>query len=462
MKQNIDRVRAWLGGHAKTASQWLVLAIILIGIGMRLGVYGDLRLSVATRDTDSYIESSRVNPLSWEAFTTYRPYTTNLIYKVFTPIDGYRNRAISDGDSGTVKRKKDRGAEDIVVLHLTVSIIGWSGLAWVFSSRLKNGIAKTGAAAIVLFFGFTPQVADWDSILSPETLSISLFICLFAVLIWLAFAIHDSPTINAKIVAGFVLFFVILFFWVFTRDVNAYSLIFLVLFIFGLYIFPQYRKTKFFLFAGLTVMSLSLLGGISARQRPLWNLALTHVWVSDILPSQSNVEYMMDRGMPEPGSAEYNNWFNEHAPAKYLQFLIAHPGYTAYKFFKDQDRAFEENLQPHFHANELKYRLPLIMFGNYLHPKSAAVFFAALGLLLGLWNLFLFQKRRDSLPWIWLMTWAFLAAAGTMFLSIFGDSWGLVRHALSSTMTFRLLMWLLILILIDFSMTREEGEHERA
>jgi hypothetical protein len=442
----------------KNISQWLVMAVIMISIGIRLTVYGDLKLSVANRDTQSYIDSSKVNLLSWKAFTSYRPYTTNLVYKIFTPRDGYRIGAISDGDTGTVKRKIDRGFKDIAVLQSMVSILGWSCLAWVFSSQLKNGIIKVISAIIIMLFGFAPQIVDWDSILGSESLSISLFIFSYAILTWLAFAHYNNSASKAKNIAGFIIFFVILFLWIFTRDVNSYSLIFLVLFILGLYIFPRFRKTKFFLFASLTILSLLILGVVSARQRTLWNLALTHVWVSDILPSPGNVEYFMNRGMPEYGSPKYSEWFNKHAPATYMQFLVAHPVYTTYKFFKDQGSAFEENMQPHFKANDLKFRSLLIMIGNYPHPKSGATFFITLILLLMLWNQFLFQKNQDSLPWIWLMTWAFLVTTVTMFFSIFGDSWGLVRHALSSTTTYRLLMWMLLIILADFSMVREKNK----
>lgn len=434
------------------------MAVIIISIGIRLTAYGDLKLSVATRDTNSYIASSEVNLLSWRAFTSYRPYTTNLVYKIFTPSDGYRNRAISDGDTGTVKRKTDRGAKNIVVLQSVISIIGWSCLAWIFSSKLKNGIVKVASAIIIMLFGFTPQVVDWDSILSPESLSISLFIFLYAVLIWLVFDHQNNPTKKTKNVLAFIVFFTALFFWVFTRDVNTYSLVFLIFFILGLYIIPQFRKSKFLLLTSLMIFLLFILGGVSARQRSLWKLALTHVWVSDILPSPGNVKYFMDRGMPEYQSPEYSDWFDQHAPVTYIRFLVDHPAYTIYKFFKDQDSAFKENMQPYFNASDLEFRPLLIMVGNYMHPKSGVIFLVNLILLLILWNQFQFQKKQAALPWVWLTAWVFLTASGTMFSSIFGDSWGLVRHALSSTLTYSLLMWMLIIILADFSMVREENK----
>ena len=440
----------------KNTSLSLVLVVILLGIAMRSNVYGDLGLSVANRDTQSYIDSSEADLLSWEAFTRHRLYTTNVVYKIFTPTDGYRIRAISDGDTGTVKRIRDRGFEDIAVLQSMLSMIAWACLAWSFSSKLKNGIVRVLSAVVVILFGFTPQSSDWDSILSAESFSISLFVLSYAILIWLAFAYNKDVALDARKVTSFAVFLLALSFWVFTRDVNTYPLIFLIVFILGLYLIPRFRATKSFLLASLLILAVFLVGTVSTRQRTLWQLALTHVWESDILPSESNMQYFADRGMPELDSPEYSKWFEKHAPATYMQFLISHPVYTTYKYFRDQNIAFSENIQPHFKAFELPQRRLLIITGHYLHPKSGATFFIILILLLMLLNQFVFQRNQAALPWLWLTTWAFLVASGTMFVSIFGDSWGLVRHALSSTTTYRLLMWMLLLILVDFSMHREK------
>jgi hypothetical protein len=433
-----------------------VIVIIAIGVFMRLTVYGDLRLSVANADTASYVESSKVNLLSWDAFTSYRPFTTNLVYKIFTPQDGYRYRAVSNGATGTIKRKIDRGFKDIAVLHSVVSTLAWASLAWTFSTQLKNTMLKMVAAGLILVFGFTPQIADWDSVMSPESLSISLFVLAFSLLIWLVFAFYKQPAVNSTKIVGAIALCITLFFWIFTRDVNVYSLIFLALLIPGFYIIPWFRNTKFFLIAGAVVLLLFMVGAVSARQRPLWQLALGHVWVSDILRFPANIEYFRAQGMPEQNTPAYADWFNKHARTSYIKFLMAHPAYTAGKFFRDMNLAIAENMQPYFTYNESFYRSLLIMAGNYIHAKSAAIFIIVLLLLILLWTQAIFQNRTEAYPWACVLTWAFLTASATMFFSIFGDSWGLVRHALSSTATYRLLMWMLLLIIFDFSLVRAE------
>jgi len=442
----------------KKINQGLVLAVITIGIFIRMTAYDDLRLSVANADTPTYVKSSEVNLLSWEAFRTYRPFTTNMVYKIFTPGNGYRYRAISEGEAGTVKRKIDRGFDDIAVLQSTISIIAWACLAWIFTSQLQNSVIRVASAGIIMLFGFTPQIADWDSVLGAESLSISLFVIAFAILLWLSFAFYNQPELTTNKMAGFALLYVVLFFWIFVRDVNAYSLLILVVLLLGLYIFPRFRKAKFLLLASLVVLALFIVGEISARQRPLWKLALEHVWGSDILPFPANVRYFSERGMPEYGTPEYSQWFNERARSTYLQFLLVHPAYTTFKFFRDVDVAFAINLQPYFKASELPARPLLIMAGNYLHSKSGTVFFIIIFLLLILWSFVLFQNKRNVIPWAWIITWAFLTATATIFFTIFGDTYGLVRHTLSSTMTFRLLMWMLLLIIADIAWLRVEKQ----
>jgi hypothetical protein len=442
-------------------SPLLILGIIAVAIYIRLSAYGDLRLSVANPDTDSYVASSRVDLFSWDAFTSYRPFTTNLVYRAFTPQDDYRYQALAGAAYGTVRRKIDRGFSEIAVLQSVISIIGWACLAWFFSSHLKSRIVQSLSAGVIMLFAFTPQVADWDSVMSPESFSISFFVFSLGILIWLSFTYHDRQAVNVGTMIAFAAFFILLFLWVFVRDVNTYSLAILALFIFGLYVFPRFRKARFPLAAGLIVMLLFVLGTFSARQRPLWQLALTHVWESNILPVPANVDYFVQRGMPPYDSPEYTEWFNRHAPGAYMKFLLAHPVYTASAFFKDLDRAFSENMQPYFRANDLTARPLLVMIGNYLHPQSGTVFFLVAILLLIVWAHAAVQNDNTAHPWAWLLTWAFLTASATMFFSIFGDTHGLVRHALSSTVTYRLLMWLLLFLIADFSLVRGQQQADQ-
>src|SRR5687768_8871463 len=67
----------------------LVPLIILIASIFRIGIHGNPALSIATNDTDSYVESSRVPLFSSEMMTGRRLLSTNLIYKILEPKEGY-------------------------------------------------------------------------------------------------------------------------------------------------------------------------------------------------------------------------------------------------------------------------------------------------------------------------------------------------------------------------------------
>jgi hypothetical protein len=440
----------------KNIARWLVLIVLVFGALVRLTAYGDLRLTVANSLTGSYINSSNVNLLSWDAFTSFRPYTTNLLFQAFKPDGGYKIRAYADAIAGTTRRNISAGFDDIAVFQTILSVIGWTFLAWVFTSRIQNGAVKVLSAALIIAFGFTPQLADWDSVMGAESLSISLFMLAFGLLIWLAFAFMEKPGTNRANVVGFSLFFVTAFFWTFVRDVNAYPILFTGILIGALYIIPRFRRTKAPLVASLLLLALFVLGYVSARQRGPIMMTLKQVWASDIVNSPARLSFFTQRGMPEFDSPEFSPWLAEHGPQLYMLFLLSHPGYTTQNFLEDMNFAFTENLQPYFRANDIPSRAGLILLGDYLHPRDGAIF-GIIVILLGIvWIPVLFRKDASLLPWAWALTVAFLTASTTMFFSVFGDVIGLHRHTLSSVATYRLLMWMLILVFSDYALRQKE------
>ena len=59
-----------------------VILILIAAVWFRLTAYGDLRLSIATLDTQSYMDASRVPLLSWQGFTAQRLFGTNVLYRL--------------------------------------------------------------------------------------------------------------------------------------------------------------------------------------------------------------------------------------------------------------------------------------------------------------------------------------------------------------------------------------------
>ncbi len=435
---------------------FIILLILTLGVFLRLTAYGDLGLSVATEDTDSYLESSEVNLLSWEAFTSDLPFTPNLLFKLLRPATGYKIHRVSNVDTGTISRSNNPGFRSVAILQTVISLLAWTSLAWFFSSHLNSGPVRILAAGLIILFAITPQVADWDSELGTDSLSISLFVLAVAFLIPLAFLIYEKPMLSWLRIALFLVFFTALFLWTFDRDVNPYAIVSVPFFIFGLLLFPKYRKSLALILAGILVTALFVISVVSVRQRPPVGRNFNYLWQIDIMPYPARVEFFTERGMPEDDTPEFNTWLLAHGDYNYMLFLISHPGYTVANYFEDMVYAFSINMQPYFHARNLDLHYPLTVLGDFLHPESPAVYIVIIILFSAVIGFAYSGNQPGAVVFTWILAWCFVTASITLFLSIFAIPFALPRHALSSTVTFRLLMWLLLFIVADFAFVQNQ------
>ena len=236
--------------------RFVILGIILIASIMRIVLYGDPSLSVASNDTLSYVESSRVPLFSSEMMTGKRLLTTNLLYKAFEPKEGYQ--ILANGSISTIRREFQSGFNNIVITQLIVSILGWGLLALSISEHIKNPFMKIMSAAMVVLFAFTPQMADWDSILMSESLTFSLFALQLAILIKLAFSLHENQ--NSNISIWFFLWAIVYFLWNFIRATNMVASFATFMMITSLLIFNKYRRNKFLYAALLLIAGIFFLG----------------------------------------------------------------------------------------------------------------------------------------------------------------------------------------------------------
>jgi hypothetical protein len=161
--------------------------VIILAIAARIHGYGDLRLSVANNDTASYAQGADLNPFSWQGFTSRRLFTTNLLYRLFHPKDGYH--ILANGSILTTQRAIQPSFTGLAIFQSSLSMLSWSLLAVVLSMRTRNRLLGMIMALLVTAFAFTPQLADWDSILSSESLSLSLFALQFALRIAFPFPV---------------------------------------------------------------------------------------------------------------------------------------------------------------------------------------------------------------------------------------------------------------------------------
>ena len=190
---------------------------------------------------------------------------------------------------------------------------------------------------------------------------------------------------------------------------------------------------------------------------------MVNIYNDDLLRSPASVSTLKELGMPAPDSADYQEWFQKNSAKSLIKFMFIHPGYPAVKIMKDFPQSFTEIKQTYFKTPEhAQLRKSLMTLGDALHPENITPFLLDLFLLLGLILLAVKNTNETSRPWAWLGIWLFLTASITLIPTILGDTWALNRHALFSTMIYRLFMWVFSIVIIDIALEQSTPENRPA
>lgn len=429
----------------------IILTMVIAASVARTRLYGDIRLSIASNDTSSYVDSSHVRLFSTEIMTGRRPLTTNLLYKILEPKEGYE--ILVNGSGDTTRRAFQPGFDRIVILQLILSLLGWGYLAITVAEHLSNPFMKFLGAFIIVVFAFTPQIADWDSVLMSESLTFSMFSFQAAILVRLVFLTYKDP--DTRVPAYTVVWAAVTFLWTFLRDTNLFSSVMTFMLISCLFISQRYRKSTILHFMLSISAGFAILGLITSGNSTRSLIQTAHVFESDLLPSPARVASLQAMGMPEPYSTEYQVWFLEKGSTALVRILLIHPGYTAEKIIKDFPPSFTNINQTYFKAPEqAEARGILMSLGNALHPENTTPFLMTALLLIGLIYIATKNINSTSQPWAWLGMWLFLTACTVLFVTILGDTFGLNRHSIFPTMIFRLCMWIFSIIAMDIALDR--------
>jgi hypothetical protein len=431
----------------------IILLILATGAWLRADWYGDLRLSIANAETRSYIDSSRAPLLSWKIFSGKRLFTTNIIFKAANdaqncPVTAYSTPAIGLEEFRATQDCFDK----IALLQNILAIFGWSFLAWTTSRRMQNPFTKVIAAAVVMLFGFTPQIAEWDSILSPESLSLSMFAIALGLVQETVFRAAESeqPFDSRREWLLLTSCVVVFLLWVFVRDVHLYALPATLALMAPLFLLKKFRSTKIFAITVAVLFLFFIVGFVSARDSlratryPVINSLDAYIW-----PHPRRVEYFRAFGMPERTSPSYQEWADVNATKAYGLFLISHPGFVTATVWEYIDHFDSDFVQPYFVTSDVKHRDALLIIGRMLHPETLAVYLVDLFLLLTLILAAGQLRTPSSSSWAWLALWFFSIAAVTLFLGFFGDTAGTRRHIMPSVELLRLFMWIFLIQQLD-------------
>lgn len=447
----------------------IILLILVIGSYFRLTWYGDLRLSVANAETDSYMSSAQNPVFSWKIFAGQRLFTTNLIYKlandpIACPIISYGKPGIGE----EVNRKIQQCFDKIALIQNCLAIAGWCFLGWVVASKLKNPLLKMFTATAIMLFGFTPQIAEWDSVLSPESLSLSLFAITLGIAFELGFRMGtaEAPFSTRMEKTLTVILLVIFLLWVFVRDVHLYAIPITLTMLAPLFFLKKFRGTKILpiIFAVLSfffiVGFLSARDSLRATRYPIMNSLDFYIW-----PHPARVEFFKEYGMPEKDNPDYKlaplyqAWADKHATKAYAIFLATHPGFVITTLWENMDLLVDDYAQPYFLTDEVKNRRFMLTIGEMVNPESGSVYILTLLATLAL--LMQIPVHRTSLltTWAWLAIWVYGIAMVTLFISYFGDTAGLRRHIMPSVELVRLHFWVFLAPFLDLSLMTNKNPH---
>lgn len=432
----------------------ILVVIFAIAAWFRVVYYGDLRLSIGTNDTPSYIDSSRPPLFSWESFSGRRLFTTNLFYKLGNDRERCTLPVISQPAMGAEGHREIKPCFDnIALVQNALSIAGWSLLAWVTARWINNPALKIIAATVVLVFGFTPQIAEWDSILGAESPSMSLFAIMFALLLEIGFRLagreeHRPDAMNRFLIPVWILVFSL---WVFVRDVHLYAIPLILVLALPFLVSRNIRKQTYILLpAGLILILILFLGNRSSRESTRWQTSLDNNFTGFIFPYPARVEYFFALGLPESRSGiDYDAWLNEHGLRAYGGFLATHPGFVVTTLLEQSEYFKSSFFQPYYKLADAQFRQILLTIGEIVHPETNAVYLVDVLILLSLCMRAARQRERYGTARAWLALWMFSYSSLSLVFSFFGDTNGVHRHIYPSVELFRLFLWIFLLQVLD-------------
>jgi len=456
---------------------WVVIAIVAVVVFLlfvRLTAYEPIGVSISTYDTNAFIAAGRISFLSPEFFTSDRPATIGLFYKLLEPGTGYRITALSSPAEDIYQAPAIQpGLERVAIAQGLLSISAWLLLAVVVARRLANPGLQILAVLLVLGFGFSPAIAEWDSVLLSEPVSLFFFVILLAISIELMpRLLTRSQRPNSWTSTFLVLWSIVSVLWVFARDTNAYLLLIVIAGLIAFLIMQWRRKitslpnTQALVFASLGLTLLFLVHNFTLQQSGRWINPFFNNILHNVLPFPDRVAFFESKGMPitdevwalrnSPGNEdgffqirELMAWTTAHGTSTYVRFLLAYPGWTLAKFFSGVEVAFSENRQPFFFPNEDRTTPAIQYVGDLFHPRSSSVIWVVLIETAVYGWLALRKGQKGSISLFLMFSALFFGEILMLFISIHGDALGIVRHTMGSVMPLRLSVWLLPPFILD-------------
>lgn len=346
----------------------------------------------------------------------------------------------------------------------------WLLLATTVARAVRSRLGIPLAFSVVLLFGGTLHISQWDPILLSESISTSAFSLSLAMALSLMEPRGTWGTWGTRVRLGLLVVFVAVFSY--TRDSN---LPFLVLAGAALPLAHTLRRTSLsesgwaWIVGAVVVLAVAIFGqwrGIEFSDR--WKVPYRGLLQDRILVDETATQFFLDRGMPDGDLVEAISsmdrrdfldevrksdrfgplrlWIEEEGRGTYVAYLLSQPVETALAPVRHQDRVVNPVSTEYRHE---KAPSPpwLEAMTRFLYPRSSWLLLA-LGAVAAVstgWS----HRAGSMRPGWWLLLGLGLMAYPLMILAWYGDSVEVERHAYHAAFQLRLSLWALFVLSID-------------
>ena len=431
-------------GKVMKKKQWLkqttlaVFELVFFILYARLRIL-NARSIVAPRisfgDTTDYLLIASHSLLSSKFWLADKPFLIPLFFKIF------------GGNPHT-----------IFTVQLYFSIFCWGVLAITCGYIIRSYPLKFFMFTVVLGFSLSQQVILWDSLLLSESLHFSLIALFYA---------SGFLLIKHWNIWNVIIFIILSVLLVFTRDANAYMFLMAGVILLVLILFKQH-SSRFLLIGGSLIIIFMISFMLSSVGNHSYS-ALLNIVGMRILPNQEYLTYLEHQGMPvtaslleysgdashwnglammqDPRLDAFRMWIKEHGTAAFIKFLWHYKADALQMPLNDPVSVLAPNLY-YYSATGFTPILERSRLSEVLYPMNFGV------ILFWLANVFAafvagpaFQQKKI----LWLLPLLMILLAYPQIVFVWNtDPNDLLRHALHLNVQWRLGLWLLIFLLMDY------------
>ena len=399
---------------------------LLAGVYVAFRAGGFSNIAVRVTDTPSY-EETAAHPLWSVGFLGgTRPFAVPLLYEAFHSDDAR------------------------IVAQVAVSTACWLLLAAAVARTIRHPVVRLLAFATVLAFGVIRELTLWDGIVFSESLTLALLALVLAA--WLTLVERPTPARAAVALTT-------LFFWAFTRDSNAYTVLAVGALAAVTLVDARHRRLKLALVAGCVAIFAASFASAEAGQR--WLLPVKDVVFRRVLETPDMKRYFAEHGHPVVGNWTLKPWLEE-ARGVYTGYLVRHPGYTLSAPFHGRQKALYSTPDNLTSLVDPDLGLYWVNQGaGFMRPPSvlSRIFFvrgvwAALALVAAAVVLAAAAAAWRRPPPVWLVPAGILLTTYPHLLAVWHFSgYEVDRHAFQAALLLRFGAFLLLLFVLDHVLT---------